>query len=243
MAADKALFGPQLAAFSNLRVQPWIDPRPNESLRSYAARLARFADPGRPCIVGGASFGGVVALEMARHLPALACILIGSLRAPWGLPFRWRLLRPVAQLGPNALRLLASLSMQLGDRVLGPIHLRRLHRISRPEATFLRWAMCALVRWSPSPTLRRVPIYHIHGAADRVLPATLARADVIVPGGGHALSLVNPSAVNEFIASVVRSIAKNQHISGRRPFVSDCSNYLDFFADKAPAPSGRWFGG
>ena len=88
MASDERLFEPQLDAFPNLRVQPWIAPLSGESLRAYAVRLAPMVDPGVPCIVGGASFGGVVALELAQHLPALACILIGSIRSPSGLPRR-----------------------------------------------------------------------------------------------------------------------------------------------------------
>ena len=88
MAADECLFARQVAALPDLRVQPWIPPRAGESVRSYAARLAPLANPGRPCIVGGASFGGVVALEMARYLPARAVVLIGSVRSPAGLPRR-----------------------------------------------------------------------------------------------------------------------------------------------------------
>src|SRR5262245_55843221 len=82
MAADERLFEPQRVAFPDLRVPAWIDPLPGESLRGYAARLARRIDPGRPCLVGGASFGGMVALEMAPHLQADACVLIGSVRSP-----------------------------------------------------------------------------------------------------------------------------------------------------------------
>src|SRR5687767_14399988 len=49
MAADGRLFAPQRAAFPQLVVPAWIDPLPRESLRAYAARLARRVDPGRPC--------------------------------------------------------------------------------------------------------------------------------------------------------------------------------------------------
>lgn len=206
MAADERLFESQVAAFPNIRVPPWVPPLPGESLRAYAARLAPLVDPGRPCIVGGASFGGVVALELATHLPALACILIGSIRSPAGLPWRWRLLRPIAALGPDALRVLAGLAGRLGRPVLSAGTARRLRRLSGPGAGFVRWAMCAVVRWRPSPAARRVRAFHIHGAADRVLPVALAGADVVVPCGSHALSLFSPSAVNEFVAGVVRAV-------------------------------------
>ena len=93
MGADERVFAPQLAAFPNLRVPKWIEPITGESLARYAARFARHINPGAPCVVGGASFGGFVAVEMAKHLNAKGCILIGSVRSPADLPRRVRALR------------------------------------------------------------------------------------------------------------------------------------------------------
>ncbi len=74
MAADARLFALQQADFPGLVVPDWIEPRPKEPLPAYAARLARLVDPGRPCLVGGASFGGLVALELAPTCkPGRAC--------------------------------------------------------------------------------------------------------------------------------------------------------------------------
>jgi pimeloyl-ACP methyl ester carboxylesterase len=206
MAADERLLEAQADAFPEVRVQPWLPPRPGESLRAYAARLAGLVDPGRPCIVGGASFGGVVALEMAPRLQTLACVLIGSVRSPMGLPRRWRLLGLVALFGPGTLRVIAALGARFGRWFLPAKVLRRLRRLSRPEAAFVRWAMCAVAKWRPGPDAPRVRVYHIHGAADRVLPVELGRPDVVVPGGSHALTLFSPAAVNEFLAGVVRAV-------------------------------------
>lgn len=138
MAADARLFGPQLAAFPNLRVQPWIEPLRGESIRAYAARIAKHADPGVPCIIGGASFGGVVALEMAAHVRALACVLISSVHSPRELPWRWRVARPFAALGPDRLAVATRLAARLGRRYLRGGTVRRLRRLSQPEASFVR---------------------------------------------------------------------------------------------------------
>jgi pimeloyl-ACP methyl ester carboxylesterase len=210
MAADERLFSSQLAAFPNLRVQPWIPPLPGESLRAYACRLAPLIDPGRPCIVGGASFGGLVALELARHLRVRACILIGSVRSPLDLPWRWRVLWPVALLGPRAVRAFASFGARLGRWFLPRGTVRRLQQLARPEAGFVRWGICAVAQWRPHPAALRVPVHQIHGEADRVLPVARARPNVVVPGGSHALSLFNPAAVNEFISAVVQVVAREE---------------------------------
>ncbi|QJW92899.1 alpha/beta fold hydrolase [Frigoriglobus tundricola] len=206
MAADERLFAPQLARFPNLRVQPWVQPFPGEALRGYASRLARLVDPGRPCIVGGASFGGIVALEMAPHLSALGCVLIGSVRSPLELPWRWRYLAPLAELGPDRVAVLTRTAAHWGNGVFARATLRRLERLSRPEAAFVRWAMCAVVRWRSRPATGRTRVFQIHGALDRTLPVERTRPDVIVPAGGHALTLFSPAAVNEFLAAVVRGL-------------------------------------
>jgi predicted esterase len=70
MGADERLFAPQREAFPQLVVPKWIEPVPGESLAEYARRFAEYVDPGVECYVGGASFGGFVALEVARHLTA-----------------------------------------------------------------------------------------------------------------------------------------------------------------------------
>lgn len=207
MAADERLFGAQLDRFPNLRVPTWIHPHPREPLRAYAARLARTIDPGRPCVVGGASFGGIVALELATLVPAVACVLIGSIRSPTELPWRWRAARPLARLGPARLGQVAGAAARAGRRLLSPATARRFRRLARPEAAFVRWAMCAVLRWAPSPAARRVRVFHIHGERDRTLPVQLTRPDVVVPGGAHALSLFNPTAVNDFLAWVLRRVA------------------------------------
>lgn len=209
MAADERLFAAQVAALPELRVVAWVEPRPGESLRAYAARLASASDPGVPCVVGGASFGGVVALEVARHLPAVACVLIGSIRSPSRVPWRWRALGPFAWLGPDALGGVASVLARVGKPFLPTRTVRQLRRLSRPEAAFVRWAACAVVRWRPSPSAPQVRVYQIHGSDDRVLPLHPGDPDVVVPGGGHALSLFSSDAVNDFLAGVIRDVTES----------------------------------
>jgi len=180
MAADERLFESQLARFSHLKVPSWIEPFPRESLQAYAARLAKVVDPSVPCIIGGASFGGIIALEMSPHLQTMACVLIGAARSPKE-------------------KVIAS----VGCVVLARGTVRRLKRLSQTESAFVRWAICAVLRWSPSPAAQAMLVDHIHGSADRIFPVELVRPSVIVPGGSHALSLFSPGAVNDFLIRVI----------------------------------------
>lgn len=210
MGADERLFGPQFEVFPQLHVPKWIEPIPRESLRDYAKRLAASVDPGGPCLIGGASFGGIVAMEMAPHLETPACILIGSVRSHKELPLRWRILKPVAWLGPDGFGRLAGFLARYGKPFLGRATIHRLRKLSLPEAAFLRWSMCAAVRWRKSPAAGKLRLLQIHGTSDRVLPASLTTPDVLVPGGQHALSLFNASAVNAFLANCIAARPKGK---------------------------------
>jgi pimeloyl-ACP methyl ester carboxylesterase len=203
MGADERVFAAQLEAFPNLTVPTWIPPVGDESLAQYARRFAARVDPSRPCFVGGASFGGFVALEMARHLPAVACFLIGSVRSPAELPWRVRSLRCLAARAPTVAFSLGVQSVRAGAALFGPLSAPAtrafLRQASDADARFLRWASRAVLTWRTDPDPLRVPIHQIHGDRDHVLPARLTRPDVLVPDAGHVLSMTHAEAVHAFL--------------------------------------------
>jgi pimeloyl-ACP methyl ester carboxylesterase len=205
MGADARLFEQQIRAFPQIVVPNWIPPQPDDSIASYAKRLADELKITGPCLVGGASFGGFVAIELARHVDARACFLIGSLRSPAELPFRVRALR---RLG-SATRIvpfdficrLAGRGVDLFGFCSAPPTRRVLRQLSAADGAFLRWATRAVLTWQPEPPPPGVPIYHIHGDRDHVLPVSCTRADHIVRGAGHVLSMTHADEVNEFLSA------------------------------------------
>jgi pimeloyl-ACP methyl ester carboxylesterase len=206
VALGDRLFAAQQDVFPQLQVPVWIEPLADETLADYARRMARIVDPGRPCIVGGASFGGAVALEMAPHLQSLACVLIGSFRDPHELPWQWRALHACGLSNPARLQFGASLLSRLPRRLLPLATRRSLARMATGNGHFERWAACAAMRWRPSPETRDLRVFQIHGDDDRILPVARSRADTIVPGGRHALTLFNSAAVNDYLQRVVLQV-------------------------------------
>jgi pimeloyl-ACP methyl ester carboxylesterase len=205
MGADERLFKAQRDAFPQLIVPRWIPPELRESLPDYARRMARIVGPAGPCYVGGGSFGGFVAMEMARHLEARAVFLIGSVRSPNELPRRVRALRPLRRLLSvvpfECARPIAACASAVGGRVLSPATQRMLRQLADAEAPFIRWASGAVLAWQPSPPPPGVPVYQIHGERDAVLPLRWTKPDVVVPGAGHLLAMTHAAAVNEFLRS------------------------------------------
>jgi pimeloyl-ACP methyl ester carboxylesterase len=203
LAADDTLLAAQKSAFPHIIVPRWIPPAADDSLASYCQRFAESLRPLGRCVIGGASFGGVIAMEMARFLDPAAVLLIGSIRGPHQLPRRLALFRPLRPLVPLlpiwALRLSASLvSAVTGEHFLP--HTGAIARQYRHVDTDLfRWSVRAGLAWNKPPVVR-CPIFQIHGDRDRVLPIKYTQPDTIVRGAGHLVSMTHAPEVNAFIA-------------------------------------------
>lgn len=200
MGADESILWHAQKSIPGLEVVAWRTPRTGESLEDYTWRLTQELGLGsEPVILGGVSFGGVVALEWTRHVSALGCILIGSLRQPEHLPLwvrplrhwspRWMPIRTLTQLGAPASRLLSWIGWKRWGQLAG------LASHSEPE--LLRWSIDMLLQWRG--VALDVPIGQIHGDRDSVLPCYADVCDQTVAGGGHVISLSHPAEVTRFI--------------------------------------------
>lgn len=65
--------------------------------------------------------------------------------------------------------------------------------------SFLRWAVNALFSW-PGVTELPMPVHHVHGDRDRLIPIHRVKPDRVIRGAGHLLNLTHPDAVNDFIS-------------------------------------------
>ena len=205
MASDQSVLAEQLKQFPDLVVPDWQQPRPAESLAAYCQRWAQQWAEDPPRVIGGASFGGMVALHMAEHLPVRAVVLIGSIRGPADLPGRIRIWRPFRGL----VRYLPLAALQALARILATGLVGRwmpqaalvAHVVGNADRELMRWSIKAILDWDQTP-LPNCPIFQIHGARDQVLPAPEAQPDVYCPTGGHLISMTRPREVNAFLAKI-----------------------------------------
>jgi pimeloyl-ACP methyl ester carboxylesterase len=206
LGADANVFFPQKLAFPDLIVPPWPMPLPEDTLESYCDRIAEELRPYPRPILGGASFGGIIALHVAERIPAAAVVLIGSVRSPGELPRFVRLarpLRPLVRILP--VRVLQWCSVPLGWRFFrrhAP-HLSGLARQFRgANPRVFKWSVERVLDWTSTP-IPACPIFQIHGDRDAVLPMRRTSPDTVVRGGGHVISLSHASEVNDFLRAVL----------------------------------------
>lgn len=202
IGTDARLFTLQRMEFPQLVVPEWISPQRGESLEGYAARLAETIEVRQPCLVGGVSFGGMVALELTRHLPAVGCALIASVKSSRELPFTLRGLGPLVSLLPQRCDGLVAwfgsvLKVTVG-RFLPPRGRMLCEHLSRVRSHLVPWAWRAALRWRPRGDWP-CPVFHLHGERDPIFPVRRTSPTQIVPGGGHLLPVTHPFVVNEFL--------------------------------------------
>ncbi len=188
---------------AGVTVLPWlpVGPRPHGDLGSYARRYVRegLVRPGD--LLGGSSFGGMLAQEIARLIPVSCLLLMGTCRSGAGIaPCLRRLGRfaPVLPIPRRPAALIAwPLAFEFG--ATGLAHRRLLQQwITETDAEHLRWAAQAAVGWKGAGRLT-AEVFQIHGSRDRVLPPAASGADLFVAGAGHLLVVTHPDAVARWL--------------------------------------------
>src|SRR5947208_14654943 len=78
--------------FAGLRINGWeltyvpcIKPLPKEKLKNYSSRMTAMIDDPFPILLG-VSFGGMIAIEMAKEINARLVILVSSVKSSDELP-------------------------------------------------------------------------------------------------------------------------------------------------------------
>jgi pimeloyl-ACP methyl ester carboxylesterase len=209
LGADERQWEPQRRAFPGLLVPAWIPPARDDTLPSYAARLADAIPRARPILLGGSSFGGTLACEMAERLRPKALILIGSCRSTAAIRRDVRLLRPVLShlpaWGVAAVKPLAPLVLYSFGGLTAEQKRLCAAMFRASDRDWLRWAIRAILHWQPHP-IPDLPVFHIHGRRDRMIRASRVAADEVLPDGGHLINMSHAEAVNEFIRSAASAV-------------------------------------
>lgn len=229
LGADFHLFMPQLKAFEHSIVPAWIEPTElREPLRLYSARftehLRREGQLEPPFALVGFSFGGQVAMEMARYLLMRRSSSEDQISLPHGLVLisACRSRESVSRRFVRQARL-GSLAPRPLVRPIARIIAPRFARSNRLDQQQTRWLRemarsfdPAMLRWGAGATIdwtltaddaraieREIPILQIHGENDTVIPDTLREADVTIAGAHHLLQWTNAEHVNERIAEFI----------------------------------------
>lgn len=183
----------------------WLAPEAREPLATYCARLLAQFDLSQKINLVGISFGGIVAQEIARLVPCRRVILLSSIKGPAELDWKLRLVARTALyrfVPPGVLKWSNLLTANYYFGVETPAEAALLRRIILDtDANFSRWAIREIMTWAGPPA--GLPVAHLHGAADRILPAGPVRGATVLPGAGHFMVVSRAAAVSAFIRAAL----------------------------------------
>lgn len=198
LGADKRVYEYlDLSAYKVNHVD-WIDPLPNESIEQYAGRLSEKIGKNNPILVG-VSFGGMVAIEIAKQIPVEKIILISSAKSKKDIPApRFDFMRKLqlhrfipTRLVKNPNRIVFwffGVEKKWEKDLLRAI-------MCDTNVAFFRWAIDRIVNWGNETVLDNA--IHIHGTKDRLIPFTTA--DYKIEGGGHLMIINRAEEIEEII--------------------------------------------
>ncbi|GAL82992.1 hypothetical protein MYP_218 [Sporocytophaga myxococcoides] len=201
MGANKDLFANQRNAGFEMEVLEWITPHQDETIEDYSGRLSESLNINEDFIIAGVSFGGVVAVEIAKKLSPLKTILISSVPTYQEYPLLLKFLScfPIYRLTPQSIYtnsfvqkfILYSMGFQTdkGKSLF-------LDMLRNTDPFFIQWAIDALMKWKnttiPQSLLR------IHGKDDRIFPSRNVKGAYFI-SGGHSIILEDAENVNKII--------------------------------------------
>jgi pimeloyl-ACP methyl ester carboxylesterase len=219
MGVDGRLFDVQRSDLGAIESPDWIEPKPDESLASYGERMAERLSLAGPFVLGGMSFGGMLAQEVARHCRPAGLVLLSTCRTHSAIPAYGRLIERLARAVSNRL---LSQSVRVSSRIvemfhpgLSPEHGRLVATMFRDTSPdFLRWAAGALLQWEAEPL--DLPVYQLHGEQDSVIPLARVGDVKVIRGAGHLVSLTHADEVNRFIREALRDLGLDETAAGGR---------------------------
>lgn len=182
----------------------WLDPQPGEPVAAYARRLTAQIKTDRPVIVG-LSFGGIIALEMAKQIPVEKVILLSSVKDLYEVPPYFRVFRwfPIHRIFPFKSLLWAVYWFAYWIFGVDAPEERKLLKtiLLETDPHFLKWALHRVVIWDNE----EIPdsLVHIHGRRDRIFPALFVEPDYMVKQGGHLMVVNHAVEISELLQKII----------------------------------------
>jgi len=187
LAADHRLF-------SNLHIEGyelvpmiWLPFNEQDTMSTYAARMAASISAPEPVIIG-LSFGGMLATEIGKQYPAWKIFIVSSAKTTTELGYDSGLLRWLSRTGivparlfniPNPVVLyLLGAKTQAERRLLTDI-------IKDSDPFFMKWCINALLHWNNSVYPQH--LIHIHGTKDKVIRSSGTHPHHWIEGGTHIM--------------------------------------------------------
>lgn len=204
LGADERVF--QKLDFSEYTITfiKWIIPERNESIENHASRLLIQIKSEKPILIG-LSFGGIMAMEVAKLIDTEKIILLSSAKSKKEIPFYFRLIGFMRLYKILPAKILKSTNFItywfFGTSSVAEQKLLKQILLDTNEL-FLKWAIEKIVRWKNK--FKHNNIVHIHGSSDRILPIQFITHSHKINQGGHFMVLNKYEELNTILKVIIQ---------------------------------------
>lgn len=202
LGADARMYLPQMKVLNNCEVLEHLNPNKHETLQEYALRLVPKIDTTEKFCLVGTSLGGMLAIELSRHVTPQKVILIATIKDRSEMPGFIRAMKHLKLhkllKGERIIDMNTLLANRLNNRGDDQIATLLSQMAASTNPRFIEWAIDAVVNWHPAP-LPQVPFVHLHGTNDRLFPISRIKNAIPVQGGTHVMNISSSNSVNELL--------------------------------------------
>lgn len=200
LGADERIFARLQIPNTELVHLPWVAHEAKDDIARYAQKMATLIKEPNPNILG-LSFGGMVAVEIAKLMPVKKTIVVSSAKSKNELPdfdgtLKFFIQHNLIPYGlfkkPNAI-----LYDRFGAENDDDKNILKLI-MKDTDTHFLGWAFKAILNWKN--IIVPPKIIHIHGTADKVIPPNNITANYWINNGSHMMMYNRAKDINEIIA-------------------------------------------
>jgi hypothetical protein len=179
----------------------WVMPEKNETMNSFARRMAAQIDTTEPFAIIGVSLGGMIAIEMNTFLDPQKVIIISSASERMEIPLRYRFMNyfPLYKIIPANL---IKSSARLAQTMVEPDREKEAETcdamLKSKHKLFLKRSIHCIATWNP-PLTSKTNLVHIHGSDDHTLPIRFVKADYTITGGSHMMTLTRGKEISALL--------------------------------------------
>ena len=203
LGADEKAFDRLNVSGYSLHHLKWIPPLTNENLSSYASRMLNQVQETSPIILG-LSFGGMIAIEMAKHIAIEKLILISTVKTYLEIP-KWMRIAGTLRLHKLLPIKANRLTQRADDRRMGIETIEEKIFVDQyrknADQKYVDWAVDQIINWKNTWVPSNV--FHIHGEHDRMFPLINIHPDFIIKHGTHIMILNKADQISACIEQIL----------------------------------------
>lgn len=205
LGADERAFERLNINGCSLKYLKWVSPEEKETVSSYASKMLDHVTEPNPVIIG-LSFGGMIAIEMAKKIEMEKLILISTAKTRKELP-TWMRITGILCLHKMIPIKSNRFTEKADDRRIGieTIEEKKVVEAYRKSADqkHVNWGVDQILNWENNWLPEN--FYHIHGEDDRMFPIRNIQPTHIIKKGTHIMILNRADEISACIEQILLS--------------------------------------